>query len=72
MATATPGTEQALVAALQRRDEAAFMELVRRHHALMVRVARGYVRSQAVAERRSPSGVLASIRAVARVWQREQ
>lgn len=50
MATVTPGTEQALVAALQRGDEAAFMELVRRHHALMVRVARGYVRSQAVAE----------------------
>jgi RNA polymerase sigma-70 factor, ECF subfamily len=50
MATVTPGTEQALVAALQRGDEGAFMELVKRHHALMVRVARGYVRSQAVAE----------------------
>ena len=50
MATVTSGTEQALVTALQRGDEAAFMELVRRHHALMVRVARGYVRSQAVAE----------------------
>jgi RNA polymerase sigma-70 factor (ECF subfamily) len=50
MASVTPGTEQALVAALQRGDEAAFMELVKRHHTLMVRVARGYVRSQAVAE----------------------
>lgn len=50
MATVAPGTEQALVAVLQRGDEAAFMELVQRHHALMVRVARGYVRSQAVAE----------------------
>jgi RNA polymerase sigma-70 factor, ECF subfamily len=50
MATLVPGMEQALVAALQRGDEAAFMELVRRHHTLMVRVARGYVRSQAVAE----------------------
>jgi RNA polymerase sigma-70 factor, ECF subfamily len=50
MPTVTPGTEQALVAALQRGDEAAFMELVRRHHALMVRVAQGYVRSRAVAE----------------------
>jgi RNA polymerase sigma-70 factor (ECF subfamily) len=45
-----PEREGALVAALQRGDEAAFLELVDRHHALMVRVAQGYVRSRAVAE----------------------
>jgi len=45
-----PARERALVAALRRGDEAAFLELVDRHHTLMVRVAQGYVRSRAVAE----------------------
>jgi RNA polymerase sigma-70 factor, ECF subfamily len=45
-----PDRERALVVALKRGDEAAFLELVDRHHALMVRVAQGYVRSRAVAE----------------------
>jgi RNA polymerase sigma-70 factor (ECF subfamily) len=45
-----PERERSLVAALKRGDEAAFLELVDRHHALMVRVAQGYVRSRAVAE----------------------
>jgi RNA polymerase sigma-70 factor (ECF subfamily) len=49
MATVTPGTEHALVDALRRGDESAFLELVKRHHTLM-RVAQGYVRSRAVAE----------------------
>jgi RNA polymerase sigma-70 factor (ECF subfamily) len=39
-----------LVAALRRGDEAAFTALVRKHQALMLRVARGYVRDQRLAE----------------------
>jgi RNA polymerase sigma-70 factor (ECF subfamily) len=39
-----------LVRALRAGDEAAFIALVRRHHAMMLRVAQGYVRTQAVAE----------------------
>lgn len=39
-----------LVARLRRRDDAAFEEVVRRHHASMVRVARGFVPTDAVAE----------------------
>jgi RNA polymerase sigma-70 factor (ECF subfamily) len=39
-----------LVAALRARDEAAFMELVRRYHASLFRVAQIYVPSRAVAE----------------------
>jgi RNA polymerase sigma-70 factor (ECF subfamily) len=46
-----PGEDEAvLVAALRRRDEAAFMALVRRHHASMVRLARTFVPSREVAE----------------------
>jgi RNA polymerase sigma-70 factor (ECF subfamily) len=43
------GDEQ-ILAALKRGDEAAFIQLVERHQALMLRVARRYVRSPAVAE----------------------
>ena len=50
MRTAVAPDEGALIEALRRGDERAFMGLVDRHHALMVRVARGYVRSDAVAE----------------------
>ncbi|HEX2086398.1 MAG TPA: sigma-70 family RNA polymerase sigma factor [Solirubrobacteraceae bacterium] len=39
-----------LVAALRRGDEAAFAALVRKHQSLMLRVARGYVRDQRLAE----------------------
>jgi RNA polymerase sigma-70 factor (ECF subfamily) len=39
-----------LLARLRAGDEAAFAGLVDRHHAAMVRLARGYVRSPAVAE----------------------
>jgi RNA polymerase sigma-70 factor (ECF subfamily) len=56
--TATPqlvtplqGTEDAeLVAALRRRDEAAFVALVDRYGAMMQRVAQNYVRTPSVAE----------------------
>jgi RNA polymerase sigma-70 factor (ECF subfamily) len=43
-------SEAALVAALREGDEAAFAELVRRHHASLRRVARGYVASDALAD----------------------
>ncbi len=43
-------TEQRLVAALRARDEAAFQELVDRYGASLLRVARLYVSSRAVAE----------------------
>jgi RNA polymerase sigma-70 factor (ECF subfamily) len=42
--------EAALVRRLRAGDEAAFEELVRRHHPAMLRVARTYVRDRAVAE----------------------
>jgi RNA polymerase sigma-70 factor (ECF subfamily) len=44
------GAEDAELAALRARDEAAFLRLVRRHGAAMLRVAGAYVRSRAVAE----------------------
>jgi RNA polymerase sigma-70 factor, ECF subfamily len=42
--------EEDLIVRLRAGDEAAFTALVERHHASMVRLARGYVRSNAVAE----------------------
>ncbi len=42
--------ERSLLAALRRGDEAAFSRIVERYHASMVRVARLYVESAAVAE----------------------
>jgi RNA polymerase sigma-70 factor, ECF subfamily len=42
--------EGELLGRLRAGDEEAFARLVDRHHAAMVRLARGYVRSQAVAE----------------------
>jgi RNA polymerase sigma-70 factor, ECF subfamily len=50
MPTAGAPDERALIDRLRDGDERAFLALVERHHALMVRVARGYVRSDAVAE----------------------
>jgi RNA polymerase sigma-70 factor (ECF subfamily) len=51
MDTATQPTEdRRLVAALREGDEAAFASLVRTYGATMLRVARGYVQSRAVAE----------------------
>ncbi len=43
-------TDTELVAALRAGDESAFLDLVGRHHASLVRVAMGYVSSHAVAE----------------------
>ena len=42
--------EDVLLAALRAGDERAFAELIRRHHASMLRLAQGYVRSHASAE----------------------
>jgi RNA polymerase sigma-70 factor, ECF subfamily len=50
MPTGSAPDERALIDRLRRGDERAFLDLVDRHHALMVRVARSYVRSDAVAE----------------------
>jgi RNA polymerase sigma-70 factor (ECF subfamily) len=47
---AVPGEDRLLVERLLRRDEEAFATLIDRHHALMVRLARGMVPSRAVAE----------------------
>jgi len=46
----SPEDERALIDALRRRDEAAFAELVRRYAGPMLRLARMYARSAAVAE----------------------
>jgi RNA polymerase sigma-70 factor, ECF subfamily len=43
-------TDEQILAALKRGDERAFIQLVERHQSLMLRVARRYVRSPAVAE----------------------
>jgi RNA polymerase sigma-70 factor (ECF subfamily) len=46
----TPAEERRLLASLRARDEEAFVELVERHTPAMLRVARLYVRTEAVAE----------------------
>src|SRR5829696_10198168 len=43
-------SDEQILAALKRGDESAFCQLVERHQSLMLRVARRYVRSAAVAE----------------------
>lgn len=45
-----PDNDDELVAALRRGDEAAFVELVGRYGAMLLRLARTFVRDQAVAE----------------------
>ena len=45
-----PSGDAELVAALRAGDEAAFVELIRAHHSWLLRVARTYVSSRAVAE----------------------
>jgi RNA polymerase sigma-70 factor, ECF subfamily len=62
--------EQALVVALRRGDEGAFLELVDRHHALMVRVAQGYVRSRAVAEEVAQEAWLGVLHGISRFESR--
>ena len=46
----SPADDACLVAALRAGDEAAFVGLVERYHTSLVRLARGYVGSRAVAE----------------------
>jgi RNA polymerase sigma-70 factor (ECF subfamily) len=48
--TATPADEVELIARLRDGDERAFEALVDRHYSTMLAVARGYVKSRAVAE----------------------
>lgn len=59
-------SEQELVERLRAGDEDAFAELVRRYHRLMLRVARGYVRSDAVAEEVVQESWLAVLRGIER------
>jgi RNA polymerase sigma-70 factor (ECF subfamily) len=62
----TLGSEQDLVDRLRAGDEEAFAELARRYHRLMLRVARGYVRSDAVAEEVVQESWLAVLRGIDR------
>src|SRR5277367_4802187 len=48
--TGSPDGDERLLSRLREGDERAFSELVARHHATMVRVARSYVASDAIAE----------------------
>jgi RNA polymerase sigma-70 factor (ECF subfamily) len=50
LTSAARAEESELIRRLRAGDEDAFAALVERHHAAMVRLARGYVRSRAVAE----------------------
>jgi RNA polymerase sigma-70 factor (ECF subfamily) len=55
-----------LLARLRAGDEQAFVILVRRHHAAMLRLARGYVPSMAVAEEVVQDAWLGVLRGIAR------
>ena len=61
-----PGADLELVAALRRGDEAAFLTLVERHHASMVRVARSWLGNQALAEESAQEAWLAALQGMAR------
>jgi RNA polymerase sigma-70 factor, ECF subfamily len=63
---APQASEQDLVDRLRAGDEDAFAELVRRYHRLMLRVARGYVRTDAVAEEVVQESWLAVLRGIER------
>ena len=47
---AAPSEDAALVERLRNRDEASFLELVRRHHGALVRLAQSFVNNKAIAE----------------------
>jgi len=68
IAPTSPGDRQdaALVAVLRNGDEAAFRELVRCHHAALVRLARASVSSHAVAEEVAQETWLAVIQGIDR------
>jgi RNA polymerase sigma-70 factor (ECF subfamily) len=59
-------SDEELVERLRAGDEDAFAELVRRYHRLMLRVARGYVRTDAVAEEVVQESWLAVLRGIER------
>jgi RNA polymerase sigma-70 factor (ECF subfamily) len=59
------GEEKVLLEALRRGDEAAFLALVTRHHGAMVRLARAFVRSEAVAEEVAQEAWLAALEGLA-------
>jgi RNA polymerase sigma-70 factor, ECF subfamily len=61
-----PANDQELVDRLRAGDESAFAELVRRYQRLMLRVARGYVRTDAVAEEVVQESWLAVLRGIER------
>jgi RNA polymerase sigma-70 factor (ECF subfamily) len=63
---ATPASEQDLVDRARAGDADAFAELVRRYHRLMLRVARGYVRTDAIAEEVVQEAWLAVVRGLER------
>ena len=63
---ATQASDQDLVDRLRAGDQDAFAELVRRYHRLMLRVARGYVRTDAVAEEVVQEAWLAVLRGIDR------
>lgn len=63
--TTTAGDETALIAGLRARDEAVYPALVDRHTPSMLRVARGYVRSHAVAEEVVQEAWLAMLKGIA-------
>ena len=62
----TQASEQDLVERLRAGDEEAFAELVRRYHRLMLRVARGYVRTDAIAEEVVQEAWIAVLRGIER------
>jgi RNA polymerase sigma-70 factor, ECF subfamily len=62
--------EAQLVDALRRRDEAAFAELIDRHHASLVRLAMIYVRNRAVAEEVAQETWLGVLRGIDRFEER--
>ncbi len=65
-AVAVPSEERALVEALRRGDESAFLGLVDRHHAAMLRVARTYVSSAASAEETAQEAWLGVVKGIDR------
>lgn len=70
LAAPPPVDEEALVAALRAGDETAFSELVRRNNASLLRLARAFVPSQAVAEEVVQETWLAVIQGIDRFEQR--
>ncbi len=59
------GEEKILLEALRRGEEAAFLALVQRHHGAMVRLARAFVRSDALAEEVAQEAWLAALEGLA-------